>query len=433
VGHGNHCICDSDWLSSGVVVGSAAGFRPAFSLKPANRPPEGEALRHLARQMAAVSDTGELLAILCDAASEQCGGTGAAVVKADFETGEIVAACGFLSGAQGRRFPLRGSLFREMQSQREVVAVTDSVGSTRPITRVVPEIPIGPLLIAPLVAHKSLIGGLTVARMPNSVAFDNDERERLRLIADHAALALWKAELLEQALAADSAKGRFLATISHELRTPLTALTGYEELLIDEVLGSLSDPQRDVLERMRSVTHHLQAMIDDVLAYSSLEMGHEIVRPTEFLLVDLIRAVAAVMEPLARQKGLALEIDLPDPTLRVTTDIDRARQILVNLGGNAIKFTEQGSVSLGTSVRGQDVRIEVRDTGIGISRADRAQLFRPFAQVDTGLTRRHGGTGLGLYISSKLAKLLHGRIELESEPGRGSTFTLVLKALPGDR
>jgi signal transduction histidine kinase len=395
-----------------------------------DRLPEADALRHLARQMAAVADTTELLAILCDSAQSQCNGTGAAVVKADGDTGDIVSASGMLAPALGRRFPLRGSLFQDMQSTQDVVGATDLTRTARPITRAVPEVHIGPMLIAPLLAHREIIGGLAVAREPDAAPFSDEERDRLRLIADHAALALWKAELLEQARAADAAKGRFLATISHELRTPLTALTGYNELLVDEVLGPLSDPQRDVLERMRSVTHHLTAMIEDVLAYSSLEMGHEVIRPTEFLLGDLIRSVAAVMEPLARQKGIGLRIDVPDETARMTADIDRVRQILVNLGGNAVKFTDAGEVSISASVAGDRVRIAVKDSGIGIGQAEQRQLFRPFAQVDTGLTRRHGGTGLGLYISSQLAKLLEGSIELQSEFGKGATFTLVLPTAP---
>ena len=394
------------------------------------RVPEGEALRQLARQLLAVADTGDLLAILCDAAQAQAGGDGAAVVRADGEMGEIISACGMLGPAQGRRFVLRGSLLLEMQQTRDVVGVGDVQADARPITKAVPEIAIGPMLIAPLLAHNALAGGLAVARHAGAPPFGDDERERLRLIADHAALALWKADLLEQARAADAAKGRFLATISHELRTPLTALTGYEELLVDEVLGPISDPQRDILERMRSVTQHLTAMIEDVLAYSSLEMGHEVIRPTEFLLVDLVNAVAAVAEPLAKQKGINLVVTVPDPTLRITTDIDRARQILINLAGNAVKFTDKGGVRIEVSTTEDEIRMAVIDSGIGIAQAQQQNLFKPFSQVDTGLTRRHGGTGLGLYISSQLARLLGGRIELASKAGQGATFTFVLPRKP---
>jgi signal transduction histidine kinase len=390
------------------------------------RLPEGDALRQLARQLAAVADTGELLTILCDAAQRQACAGGAAVVRADQDTGDVIAACGILSETKGKRFVLRGSLLLEMQQTRDVVGVDDVQADARPLTKSIPEVAIGPMLIAPLLAHEDMIGGLAVARGPGDRPFSEEDREQLRLIADHAALALWKADLLEQARAADAAKGRFLATISHELRTPLTALTGYNELLVDEVLGQISDAQRDILERMRSVTQHLTAMIEDVLAYSSLEMGHEVIRPTEFLLVDLVNAVVAVAEPLAKQKGIELTMHLPDPNLRVTTDIDRARQILINLAGNAVKFTEKGGVHIAVQANDRETRIGVTDTGIGIAVTQQKSLFKPFAQVDTGLTRRHGGTGLGLYISSQLAKLLGGHIELKSQAGQGATFTLVL-------
>jgi signal transduction histidine kinase len=395
-------------------------------MESGDRMPEGDALRQLARQLAAVADTGELLTILCDAAKRQACAGGAAVVRADQETGDIVAACGMLASAKGKRFVMRGSLLLEMQQSRDVVGVDNVQADARPITKVIPEVAIGPMLIAPLLAHDELIGGLAVARDPGAPPFKSEDREQLRLIADHAALALWKADLLEQARAADTAKGRFLATISHELRTPLTALTGYNELLVDEVLGAISDAQRDILERMRSVTQHLTAMIEDVLAYSSLEMGHEVIRPTEFLLVDLVNAVAAVADPLAKQKGITLTVQVPDPTLRITTDIDRARQILINLAGNAVKFTDKGGVHIAVSTTDRGIRISVTDSGIGIAGAQQKNLFKPFAQVDTGLTRRHGGTGLGLYISAQLAKLLGGQIELRSQAGQGATFTLVL-------
>jgi signal transduction histidine kinase len=258
--------------------------------------------------------------------------------------------------------------------------------------------------------------------------FSDREIHRLRAIADYAALALWKAELLDRAQAADRAKSRFLATVSHELRTPLTALAGYEELLADQVIGPLTDIQRDVLERMRSVTNHLAAVIEEVLTFSSLDEGRETVRPTDFLAADLVRATAAVIEPLARQKELTFRVTLPTTPIRMTSDVDKIRQILVNLAGNAVKFTDRGEVHLVLHRGDGEVRIDVVDTGIGIAATDIARLFRPFAQLDTTLTRRHGGTGLGLYIACGLAELLGGRIEVQSEVGKGSCFTLVLPA-----
>jgi len=248
----------------------------------------------------------------------------------------------------------------------------------------------------------------------------------LGVVADHAALALWKSQLLEQAQEANRAKGRFLATMSHELRTPLTALAGYEELLVDDVLGPLSDAQHEVLERMHFVTQHLAAMIEEVLAYTNLESGGEAVRTTDFLAADLLSAATAIIQPLADQKKITLVSESIAKPIRMTTDVDKARQILVNLASNAIKFTETGEVRLALTREDGDVRFAVSDTGIGIAHADIQRLFRPFTQLDSGLTRKHGGTGLGLYISHRLARLLHGRIEVASEPGKGSTFTLVL-------
>jgi signal transduction histidine kinase len=214
--------------------------------------------------------------------------------------------------------------------------------------------------------------------------------------------------------------------MSHELRTPLTALAGYGELLADQVIGPMSEPQLDILERMRSVTTHLSAMIEEILAFTSLEEGRETVRPSEFLAEDLVRSALAVVEPMAEQRGIVVELKLKSTSVRVTSDIDKARQILVNLLGNAVKFTDRGRVTIRLVRASTSVRIDVQDTGIGIPADELPRLFRPFAQVDTGLTRRHGGTGLGLYISRRLATMLGGHIEVASEPGVGSTFSVVL-------
>jgi signal transduction histidine kinase len=376
--------------------------------------------------MAGENDTTTLLQILCDAGAEQCGGSGAAVLKAVANEGELVAAIGSLGIARGRRFALPGSLAREVLRTRDVVVVENFSGSARPLLRVVPDVRVGPMLLAPLMAHEVILGVIAVTRDMGAPVFSKRDAHRLRVIADYAALALWNADLLEQAKVADRAKSRFLATVSHELRTPLTALAGYEELLADQVIGPLSDSQLDVLERMRSVTQHLAVVIEELLAFSSLDEGREVVRPTDFLAADLVRATAAVIEPMARQKHLAFGVSVPEEPIRMTSDVDKVRQILINLAGNAVKFTDFGEVRIELERRTGEIRFTVRDTGIGIAKRDVERLFRPFAQLDAGLTRRHGGTGLGLYISRELADLLGGRIEFESNQGDGSVFRLVL-------
>ena len=387
---------------------------------------ERTAMADIARRLAEVTDMAEVLRTLCDIATRQCSASGAAVLRVLGKQGEVVAAAGDLMLARSHVFELEGSLLMDAITRQSIVSEDNYRASGRPLMRVVPELALGPMLVAPLFAHGETLGVIAIARGVDGSPFGARERERLRVLADHAALAVHKSLLLMQAQSADKAKGRFLATMSHELRTPLTALAGYNELLIDQVIGPVSEPQLDILERMRSVTMHLSAMIEEILAFTSLEEGREIVRPSEFLAADLVRAAIAVIQPLADQKKLKIEVALPRDSLRMTSDIDKSRQILVNLLGNAVKFTESGSVSISLSVRGGAVWIDVQDTGIGIPEEELMRLFRPFAQVDSGLTRRHGGTGLGLYISRRLATLLGGHIEVFSQPGVGSTFSVVL-------
>jgi len=387
---------------------------------------ENTALRALARQMADVADTRQLLRILATAASTQCQASGAAVLQVAGDNAVIEGAVGALEHLQGHAFPLAGSLAQRAIERRGPVVAADYGDDAFPLAQRLRELRLGPLLLAPLVAHERVLGVIVIARPQGAARFGDREMHRLQVVADYASVAVWKARLLEASQAADRAKMRFLATISHEFRTPLTALTGYSELLADQVIGPLSEQQLDIIERMCSVTQQLAMMIEEVLTYTSLEAGHETVRASEFLAADLVRAVATASEPAARQKELALRLAAPLPPIRVTSDIDKARQVLSHLVGNAIKFTDEGELVLSLEQRGAEVYFIVADTGIGIAQEDVGRLFRPFVQLDAGLTRRHGGTGLGLHIAQRLAGLLGGRLEVESELGRGSRFALVL-------
>ncbi len=235
-------------------------------------------------------------------------------------------------------------------------------------------------------------------------------------------------ELVQAADAANRAKSRFLANASHELRTPLTAILGYADLLAD---SELSEQQRDLhLQTIRRNGQILLELINDLLDLSKIEAGKMVVERTDCSPYEIAEELASLMRVRAVEKGLSLETDYAFPIPQtIRTDPIRLRQILMNLVGNAIKFTKQGGVRITVGLERQPVasprlQFSVADTGIGISGPAIAQLFRPFTQVDTSTTRHFGGTGLGLAISQRLAKMLNGEVTVVSEPGKGSTFTV---------
>jgi PAS domain S-box-containing protein len=249
-------------------------------------------------------------------------------------------------------------------------------------------------------------------------------------IGSRAGQALDNARLYEAALIANRAKSDFLAIMSHELRTPLNAILGYTQLLLEGISGQLEEMQRHQLERVSASATHLLRIINDILAFASMEAGRLQLNLQEIPLRRVVEEVAAMVEPMVRAKELAFHIDIADPDTVIVTDAARLRQILLNLLGNAVKFTEAGSVTLRTALDGTDVVIEVEDTGPGVPEAERAAIFEPFRQMEGPLTRHEGGTGLGLPLARRMAGMLGGSIGLESELGTGTTFSLRLPRVP---
>jgi PAS domain S-box-containing protein len=276
------------------------------------------------------------------------------------------------------------------------------------------------------------------------LAVYNDITE-LRLREEALALAKGAAEAEREsaerarteAQAANQAKSTFLAIMSHEIRTPMNGVLGMIEVLERQGLDSA---QRQTLATMRDSAQALLRIIDDVLDFSKIEAGRLELEQVAFSLSDLVESVAGTFRREANEKGLTLEVDFDvGSNGALIGDPTRVRQILFNLLGNALKFTQRGGVRVNASTsplgnEGARIQLAVSDTGIGLDASQLARLFRPFAQADSATTRQHGGTGLGLSIVRRLAELMDGQATVESTPGVGSTFTvtLTLRAAPAD-
>ena len=214
--------------------------------------------------------------------------------------------------------------------------------------------------------------------------------------------------------------------MSHELRTPLNAILGYTELILDSVYGDMPEKARGVLDRIQRNGRHLLGLINDVLDLSKIEAGQLALSLADYSLKNVIQSVFSAVEPLAREKQVALKIDVAPELSQARGDERRVTQVLLNLVGNAIKFTDIGEVSIkGSSANGSFI-VAVHDTGPGISEADQAKLFQEFQQADNSITRKNGGTGLGLAISKRIIEMHGGKIWIESVVGQGSTFFFTL-------
>jgi signal transduction histidine kinase len=258
--------------------------------------------------------------------------------------------------------------------------------------------------------------------------FGNADLAFAEELAGRLAVAVDNLRLLEEATAASRIKSDFMATMSHELRTPLNAIIGYTDLLDLQIAGPLAPRQLEQLERIRASSGHLLTVIEQILTFSRVGAGKEHLYVERLDAVELASECASLVEPIARQKGLAFVVELPADATPLVTDAVKLRQVLLNVLSNAVKFTDAGEVSLQLRAGARFVTFEVTDTGIGIAQEHRERIFEPFWQVHGGSKRRSGGTGLGLTVSRHLTNLLGGELTVESEVGRGSRFSVRIPA-----
>jgi PAS domain S-box-containing protein len=291
----------------------------------------------------------------------------------------------------------------------------------------------GAWAIVPLCFEDRLLAVLVLS-FPRARGFSAEDREFIAALARQCAQAMERARLYESAQearaaaeSASQAKSQFLAVMSHELRTPLTGVLGYTELLEGGLAGELSEKQHLYLTRIRTGARHLRDLISEVLSLARIEAGRETLHRASVDLAMVARDAVGVLQPLAAQKGIGIRLELPNAPAVAITDAGKLRQILINLLSNAVKFTDEGGAALRLSINGGDTfSFIVSDTGPGIALCDQQRIFEPFMQADGSNTREKGGSGLGLTVSRRLARLLGGDLHVHSVPGEGSTFALQL-------
>jgi signal transduction histidine kinase len=390
------------------------------------------------------TDVQPVLEAVVAAARKFCGSDDAVIILRKGREMVLVAHQGSLKARIGRRNPLdRGSINGRATLGGKTIHIPD-VRALDPTEfaaaqAMAAENGIRAFLAAPMMRAGDQAVGCVLLRKPAPEPFTARQIELLETFAAQAAIAIENVRLFteiqeksHQLEVASQHKSQFLANMSHELRTPLNAIIGYTEMMADGLYGDVPEKAQGVLERVQSNGKHLLGLINDVLDLSKIEAGQLVLTVEEYSVADMVATVIAATESLARSKGLALTSTVAPGLPMGHGDARRLSQVLLNLLGNAIKFTDEGSVEIRAVQAGDRFELSVVDSGFGIAPADQARIFDEFQQVDNTSTRKKGGTGLGLSISRRIVELHGGTISVESEVGTGSTFkvTVPITAVP---
>ena len=290
-------------------------------------------------------------------------------------------------------------------------------------------------LVASLQTGEDIVG-LLVVRRRASGSFPQNTVDLIKTFAAQSGLAIQNARLFHeiedksrQLEEASQHKSQFLANMCLVLRTPLNAILGYTELMADGAYGEPSEKMPGVLKRLETQGKHLLGLINDVLDLSKIEAGQLELELSDYSIQDIAQTVRSTLEPLAADKKLAFKVEVAPKLPSGRGDGRRLTQVLINLVGNAIKFTDAGAVAIEAEAKDGSFYVSVRDTGPGISTADQAKLFQEFQQADNAITKKKGGTGLGLAISKRIIEMHGGKIWVESQLGQGSTFAFKLPVI----